>query len=102
MPDAKIETLLDGLTFAEGPRWREGKLWFSDFYSFRVLTVDLAGRSETIVEVPSRPSGLGWSPDGDLLVVSMLDRSLYRVRGGKLELVADLSGLATGPCNDMV
>jgi hypothetical protein len=55
------DVLVGGLTFPEAPRWRDGKLWFSDFYSHRVLTVDLSGRLETIVEVPQRPSGLGWS-----------------------------------------
>jgi sugar lactone lactonase YvrE len=102
MTARKFELLLDGLTFAEAPRWHDGKLWFSDFYSLRVLTVDVAGHAETIVEVPQRPSGLGWRPNGDLLIVSMLDRRLNRLKDGKLELVADLSGLATGPCNDMV
>jgi sugar lactone lactonase YvrE len=52
--------------------------------------------------VRARPSGLGWRPDGTLLVVSMLDRRLLRVDGGKTSLVADLAELATGPCNDMV
>jgi sugar lactone lactonase YvrE len=96
------EILVAGLTFPEAPRWRDGKLWFSDFYSQRVLTVDLADRLETVVEIPQRPSGLGWRPDGTLLVVSMLDRRLLRVEGGKTHVVADLSSLATGPCNDMV
>ncbi len=98
----KPEVLLDGLTFPEAPRWRAGKLWFSDFYTHRVMTVDLEGRAETIVEVPQRPSGLGWTPSGELLVVSMLDRRLLRFDGKRLHLVADLSALATGPCNDMV
>jgi sugar lactone lactonase YvrE len=99
---AGLDVVVDGLTFAEGPRWREGKLWFSDFYSHRVLTVDAAGRVETVIEVPGRPSGLGFTPDGALLVVSMLDRSVLRVEGGRARLLADLSGVATGPCNDMV
>jgi sugar lactone lactonase YvrE len=97
-----VDVVVDGLTFAEGPRWREGKLWFSDFYTERVLTVDLAGRVETVAEVPQRPSGLGFAPDGTLLVVSMLDRRLLRWDGQRLRAVADLSSLATGPCNDMV
>ena len=53
------ETLLAGLAFPEGPRWRDGRLWFSDMHSHRVLTVDLEGRSETVCEVKNRPSGLG-------------------------------------------
>jgi sugar lactone lactonase YvrE len=97
-----LATLLDGLTFPEGPRWRDGRLWFSDFYTQRVLAVDPGGRVETIVEVPQRPSGLGWTPDGTLLVVSMLDRRLLRVDHGKLRLHADLAAVAAGPCNDMV
>jgi sugar lactone lactonase YvrE len=64
--------------------------------------VDPAGRAETMVEVPQRPSGLGWTPDGALLVVSMLDRCLLRVEMGVTRVLADLSAIATGPCNDMV
>src|SRR5262249_30358622 len=96
-----MDTVVDGLTFPEAPRWRDGKLWFSDFYTQRVLTVDPAGRLETVIEVPQRPSGLGWTPDGALLVVSMLDRRLLRVDSGKLRMVADLSTLATGPSHGM-
>jgi sugar lactone lactonase YvrE len=96
------EVLLDGLTFPEAPRWREGRLWFSDFYSHRVMSVGLDGRAQTIVQVPQRPSGLGWTPAGELLVVSMLDRRLLRFDGKRLQQVADLSAVATGPCNDMV
>ena len=98
---AKVEVLLDGLTFPEGPRWRDGRLWFSDFYSHRVLAVDLGGRVETIAHVPKRPSGLGWRA-GRLLIVSMLDRCLFELDDDGLRVVADLSALATGPCNDMV
>ncbi len=98
----KPEVLLAGLTFPEGPRWHDGKLWFSDFYTKRVMTLDLAGSTETIVRVPQRPSGLGWLPGGDLVVVSMLDRRVLRLEDGMLEPYADLAGLAGGPCNDMV
>ena len=97
-----LEVLVDGLTFPEGPRWRDGRLYFSDFYSHRVLAVDTDGKLETIATVPQQPSGLGWAPDGSLLIVSMLDRRLVRLVDGKLETVGDLSALATGPCNDMV
>lgn len=100
MSDTQV--LLDDLTFPEGPRWHLGRLWFSDFYDHRVVAVDLEGRSETIVEVPQQPSGLGWLPDGRLLVVSMLDRKLLRLDAHGLAEVADLAELATGPCNDMV
>jgi sugar lactone lactonase YvrE len=67
-----------------------------------VQTVDEAGNAETIVEVPGQPSGLGWRPDGTMLVVSMTDRRLMRFADGKLSVEAELKPLATGPCNDMV
>jgi sugar lactone lactonase YvrE len=90
------------LVFPEGPRWRDGKLWFSDMHAHRVMRVDLDGRLETVVDVPQCPSGLGWLPDGRLLIVSMRDRSLLRLDPDGLALVADLSGLASFHCNDMV
>lgn len=95
--------VLDGLAFAEGPRWRDGRLWFSDMYAHTVLALDPGtGRTEVIAEVPARPSGLGWRPDGTLLVVSMTDRRLLAVAGDGLREVADLSDVAPHDCNDMV
>jgi len=96
------ELLLDDLTFAEGPRWHEGRLWFSDFFDHVVKTVDVAGNVETVVEVAGQPSGLGWLPDGRLLVVSMTDRRVMRLDPNGLVLHADLAQIATFHCNDMV
>jgi sugar lactone lactonase YvrE len=96
------ELLLDGLAFGEGPRWHDGRLFFSDMHAHRVMAVDLEGRASTVAEVPGRPSGLGWLPDGRLLVVSMMDRRILRLDPGGLSLHAELASLATGPCNDMV
>ncbi len=98
----KLEVLLDGLNFPEGPRWHDGRLFFSDMHGHKVMTVDLAGRTEIICEVPAWPSGLGWLPDGRMLVVSMTDRRLLRLDRDGLKLVADLSKLASFHCNDMV
>lgn len=94
--------LADGLGFGEGPRWRDGKLWFSDIRNKQVMTVDLTGRVEPVVEVEGQPSGLGWLPDGHMLIVSMLDRRVLRIESGRLIEHADLSDIAGGPCNDMV
>jgi sugar lactone lactonase YvrE len=58
-----LKVLIDGLAFPEGPRWRDGKLFFSDMHAHQVLAVDMAGKREVICEVPARPSGLGWLPD---------------------------------------
>ena len=99
---AELTVLLGDLYFPEGPRWHEGRLWFSDFYAHEVVAVDVDGRRETIVTVPKQPSGLGWLPDGRLLVVSMIDRKLMRLDPEGLREAADLSSLATWHCNDMV
>ena len=96
------EVLIEGLTFTEGPRWHEGKLYFSDFFTRKVLAVDTKGYLETIVETPQQPSGLGWSPDGSMLIVSMNDQKLLSFKNGELTELADLSRLATHYCNDMV
>lgn len=101
MPTSDV--LLEGLAFGEGPRWRDGRLWFSDFYRHAVFTVDESGAEERVVDVPAQPSGLGWLPDGRLLVVSMTDRKvLRREPDGALVTHADLSGVATFHANDML
>ena len=94
--------LIENLAFAEAPRWHKGALWFSDFFTHQVMRVDREGRAHVVVEVPNQPSGLGWLPDGRLLVVSMLDRKLMRLDPTGLVEVADLSHLADFHCNDMV
>jgi sugar lactone lactonase YvrE len=101
--DMSLSTLVSGLTFAEAPRWHEGRLFYSDFYRHVVEAVDLAGNVELIAEVPNQPSGLGWLPDGRLLIVSMTDRKLLRLEAsGDLVEHADLSQIASWHCNDMV
>ncbi len=96
------KTLVEGIVFGEGPRWHDGRLWFSDMHADCVMAVGLDGACEKIVDVPGQPSGLGWLPDGRLLVVSMVDRRLLRLEGGQLVEHADLSNIATWHCNDMV
>jgi len=93
----------DGLCFPEGPRWHDGRLWFSDMHAHQVRSLDpVSGEQRVELEVPTQPSGLGWRPDGTLLVVSMTDRRLLAVRDGDAEVVADLSDVAPHHCNDMV
>ena len=94
--------LKDGLTFPEGPRWHEGKLYFSDIHANQVKAVDMEGRLEIVVDVPTKPSGLGWLPDGRMLIVSMLTKKLLRLGSGGLEEAADLAPFFSGHANDMV
>lgn len=97
-------TIIDGMAYLECPRWHEGRIWFVDFYTYAVYSARADGsdlRQEA--DVPQQPSGLGWLPDGRLLVVSMRDqRILRREPDGSLSVHADLSGLAGGHLNDMV
>ena len=113
--------ILKGLYFGEGPRWHDGWLWFSDMHGHRVVRMQveealdetaadrMAATAETVLEMDfDTPSGLGWLPDGQLLVVAMESQKLYRQeldhRGtaGALRLHADLSGLVAGDINDRV
>ncbi|MBW2419751.1 MAG: SMP-30/gluconolactonase/LRE family protein [Deltaproteobacteria bacterium] len=96
------ELVFEGIDFGEGPRWHDGRLWFSDFYQHKVRAVTPAGEVEVVASVPGQPSGLGWLPDGRLLIVSMSDRKVLRLDAGELALHADLAGIATAHCNDMV
>jgi sugar lactone lactonase YvrE len=88
----------------ESLRWHDGALWFCDLVRGGWVYRAVPGRDpERIVEVPGRPGGLGWLPDGRMLVVSMDHRCVYRLEpGGTLERHADLGEIAGGDANDMV
>jgi sugar lactone lactonase YvrE len=98
-----METLLEGGSFFESPRWHDGRWWVSDFYRHLVLTVTTDGTAEEVMTVEGQPSGLGWMPDGSLLVVSMRDhRILRRAADGTVSAHADVSEHCGGHLNDMV
>jgi sugar lactone lactonase YvrE len=98
-----LTLVADGFFFLEGPRWRDGALFVSDFFRREVLVFPGGGSQyDVLCRVPQRPSGLGFMPDGTLLVVSMGDRKLLRLSAEGLVEHADLSALAPADCNDMV
>jgi sugar lactone lactonase YvrE len=101
-PTRTFETLVGGYSFFEGPRWHEDRLWLSDFFTHQVIAVGMDGAVEKILEVENQPSGLGWLPDGRMLVVSMLDRRVLVVEDGQAEVHADLSEIVPHQLNDMV
>lgn len=105
----RVRTVVDGLVFGEGPRWHDGALVFSDMHARRVVRAELradggSATTSTVVEVAEdEPSGLGWLPDGRLLVVAMETQRLLRVEAdGSLVEHADLSPWARGSLNDMI
>lgn len=101
MRDATV--ILDGLTLTEGPRWHEGRFWFSDLYSHRVCSAKEDGSDlRTEATLKGIPSGLGWLPNGRLLVVQQAEQQvLRREPDGSLVVHADLAGYAKSWTNDM-
>ncbi|WP_187369365.1 SMP-30/gluconolactonase/LRE family protein [Baekduia soli] len=93
----------EGLVWPEAPRWHDGRLWFVDLFTGRVLTAAPGEVAQVVAQVDDDVSGLGFLPDGTPLVVSMRRRRVLRLeRGGATALHADLSALAPGYLNDMV
>ena len=100
---SQFEVVAGGLAFPESPRWHAGHLYLSEKRAGRVLRVDGDGTVSTVAEVAGEPGGLGWTPDGDMLVVAMARRSVVRIAAdGAQHLVADLSAITTCKCNDMI
>ena len=104
MAELTSSVLAEGRFFCEGPRWRAGRFWFSDFYAHEVCSVGLDG--DVLVEQTfehEQPSGLGWLPDGRLLAVGMTKRQvLRRELDGSIAVHADLGDIATFHANDML
>src|SRR5689334_1705042 len=102
LPLMPTTTLLDHLTFPECPRWQDGALYFSDVHAHKIIRVDAAGAATTVLENARQPAGLGWAPDGSLLFVRMVDRTLNRLGDdGAVTTIADLSALEQVQLNDM-
>ena len=102
MAQRKTESLAEGFKLLDGPRWRKDRLFMSDILSGKVYTVRLDGTVEMVAQVPGKPSGLVFLPDGTLLIASMKDRRLLRLEDGRLVCHAELCSLVTGDLNDMV
>ena len=100
---SELRLIAQSLRFAEAPRWRGDRLWFSDVHDYRLKTVTLDGIVAVAATVPSRPSGLGFLPDGRLLMATALDCKLWTVTAaGVVTEIANLSPLTQGVLNDMV
>ena len=101
MKELKTTVFADGFMFLEGPRWYKNQLWVVDMMDLKVLRISSDGKQEVVCEVPNRPSGLGFLPDGTPVVSSMIDRKVMKIEGSELTTYADLSELATGDANDI-
>lgn len=101
MGNPEPTVLLEGILFGEGPRWYEDRLWFSDMWGGKVMSVDLDGNTQHVAHF-DHPSGLGFMPDGSLLVSVMHERRIYRIASGETTVHADLTKIASELTNDMV
>lgn len=98
-----LVTLIDGIAFGEAPRWHDGALYLSDIHADRVLRVKETGEMDIVATFDGPVSGLGWLPDGAMLVVSMHDRKVLRQTApGMFVEHADLGAIATWHANDML
>ena len=92
-------------TSAKGPRWHDGRLWYSDFYQRAIYSVTTDGdRTVEFGDLDDRPSGLGWMPDGSLLAVAMTSAvgAGAKLDGATRACTPISATIATGHCNDMV
>jgi len=97
-----LTPLAKGFCFGEGPRWFEGLLWFSDMLGDAVHTVDLHGSMTTLPVPGHAPSGLGFRPDGSLLITSAQRRQILRYDGESVTVLADLADAVPADLGDMV
>ena len=97
-----LTPLANGFCFGEGPRWFEGLVWFSDMLGEAVHTVTLSGEVSTLALAGHSPSGLGFRPDGTLLIVSTERRQVLGYDGETVTTVADLAGVVPANLGDMV
>ena len=97
-----LTPLATGFCFGEGPRWFEGLLWFSDMLGEAVHTADMRGSLTTLPLPGHSPSGLGFRPDGTLLIASTEDRQVLRYDGETVVTIADLADVAPANLGDMV
>lgn len=97
-----VEPFLRDLVFPEAPRWHDGCLWLSDIFGQRVIRSTPDGRVATIAHLDDRPSGLGFLANGDVLVVGMQKKAVWRIdRDGGIHRHADLAPYCTRWPNDM-
>src|SRR5258705_3288238 len=99
----EVQTLMTGLAFGESPRWHDNRLWFSDWIAQELIAVDLEGRNEVILRMPSFPFSIDWLRDGRLLIISGREGLLLRREAdGRLVTHTDLTGLSRYPWNEIV
>lgn len=102
MKEEQLDIIASGFVFGEAPRWHKGRFWMSDQVDKKIYSMGDNNKLRIEHEVDFYPSGLGWQPDGSLLVVSMFTHKLMRESEQGFEIFADLESYCGGKANDMV
>ena len=101
MKTLKTNVLASGFRRLKAPRWHLGALWVSDVRAGKVFRIDLDGKVTIVADVLSRPFGLGFLPDGDLLVVLMTQLLILKFGAEKQTIHADMADFASGYLRDL-
>lgn len=97
------KVLLDGYGVPESLRWHQGVLYFVDMATGTLHRWTKPGGEEVLGEIPGRAGGLGFLPNGDMLIVSMDQHVIWRRSAdGELTQHADISEYCGGHANDMM
>jgi len=102
MKTLKTTVLAEGFFFLKAARWHAGSLWMSDKLGRKVYCLDLHGTATVVAEMPGQPTGLGFRPDGTLLIASAIDQRIMRPETDQLVCHVDLSSIAAGEISNMI
>jgi sugar lactone lactonase YvrE len=102
MPTPRMRVLIERGLYFESPRFRDGQLWVSDALTSKIVRATLNKTTELICKINGVPSGIGFLPRGDLIIVSMFRQKLYRCSDGDVSAYADLAQVANGTLDDMI
>ena len=98
MTDYSTTLLVDGFAYGEGPRWHDGRLWFTDGMAGAVNVVE-DGQIHRVADVP-HASGLGWLADDTMVVSASLEAAITYIGAGST--VRHELGHLAWSTNDMV
>jgi sugar lactone lactonase YvrE len=102
MPALRMRVLIERGLYYESPRFRDGQVWVSDALTNKIVRATLNQTSELVCKINGVPSGIGFLPKGDLIIVSMFRQKLYRCSDGKVSAYVDLAQVANGTLDDMI
>jgi sugar lactone lactonase YvrE len=95
--------LVENLVFPECPRWRNDRLWFSNIFADQVISIDVNGKIDTILNIPA--IGIGWLPDDSFIFIERnnSNQKILQYKNGKTTTYCDnINCLSDFMFNDLV